>query len=145
RYAMPTVQQSNWPREPLDAFVLHEMESAAVTPADTAARRTLIRRVSYDLTGLPPTPLAVKQFVHDESPDAYERVVDRTLASPRYGERWGRHWLDVVRYAEDNTNMGPHNGPYPNAWRYRDWVVAALNEDVAYDEFVVRQLATDLL
>ena len=145
RYAMPTVQQSSWPREPLDAFVLHEMESAAVTPADTAARRTLIRRVSYDLTGLPPTPLAVKQFVHDESPDAYERVVDRTLASPRYGERWGRHWLDVVRYAEDNTNMGPHNGPYPNAWRYRDWVVAALNEDVAYDEFVVRQLATDLL
>ncbi len=145
RHAMPMVQHTGWPRRPLDAFVLRKMESAEATPAAAAERRTLQRRVTFDLIGLPPTPGDVKEFVNDESPDAYERLVDRLLASPRYGERWGRHWLDVVRYAEDNTNMGPHNGPYPNAWRYRDWVVSALNDDVPYDEFLVRQLATDLL
>lgn len=145
RHAVPVVANSSWLRRPIDAFVLRKMESAQVTPAVEAERRTLLRRVTYDLIGLPPTPGDVQEFVNDESPNAYERLVDRLLASPRYGERWGRHWLDVVRYAEDNTNMGPHNGPYPNGWRYRDWVVSALNEDVPYDEFVVRQLATDLL
>lgn len=145
RHAVPVVTRTGWPRRQLDTFVLRKMESAEATPAMEAERRTLLRRVTYDLIGLPPTPGDVKEFVNDESPDAYERLVDRLLASPRYGERWGRHWLDVVRYAEDNTNMGPHNGPYPNAWRYRDWVVSALNEDVPYDEFLVRQLATDLL
>lgn len=145
RHAAPIVANTAWPRRPLDAFVLRKMELAEATPAAEAERRTLLRRVTYDLIGLPPTPDDVKEFLNDDSPDAYERLVYRLLASPRYGERWGRHWLDVVRYAEDNTNMGPHNGPYPNAWRYRDWVVSALNEDVPYDEFLVRQLATDLL
>ncbi len=145
RHAVPQAAQATWTRRPIDAFVLRMIQSAGATPAAEAARRNLLRRVTYDLTGLPPTPAEVKEFLDDKSPRAYQRLVDRLLASPRYGERWGRHWLDVVRYAEDNTNMGPHNGPYPNAWRYRDWVSSALNDDVPYDEFVIRQLATDLL
>ncbi len=145
RHAPPDVRRTSWPRRPIDPFVLARIEVLGVEPNPEIDRRTFLRRVSLDLLGLPPTPTELGDFVHDESPDAHARVVDRLLASPRYGERWGRHWLDVARYAEDNTNMGPHNGPYQHAWRYRDWVVDALNADVPYDEFVTRQLATDLL
>lgn len=141
----PQVQHTAWPRNKIDYFILAKMEAAGLTPAQEAHRRLLIRRVYFDLIGFPPTYEEVEQFVADDDPQAYEKLVDRLLASPHYGERWARHWLDVVRYAEDNVNMGPHNGPYPHAYRYRDWIIEALNADMPYDEFVRRQLATDLL
>ncbi|MAG95015.1 MAG: hypothetical protein CMJ48_14910 [Planctomycetaceae bacterium] len=145
RYEAPSVKQSGWVRKPLDAFILRRHEEVGLVPAAEADRKTLLRRVCLDLCGLPPTFEEMERFLSDESPDAYARMVDRQLARVQYGERWGRHWLDVARYAEDNTNMGPHNGPYKHAWRYRDWVVQTLNDDVPYDEFIVRQLATDFL
>lgn len=145
RSPAPEVKAAAWLLKPIDAFVLAKMEAAGLSPARRASRETLLRRASFDLTGLPPTVEQRDRFLGDESPDAFARLVDRLLESPGYGERWARHWLDVARYSEDNTNMGPHNGPYPHAWRYRDWVVQALNEDVPYDEFIVRQLATDFL
>ncbi|WP_145348449.1 DUF1549 domain-containing protein [Rosistilla ulvae] len=141
----PRVQQSDWPRQKIDYFILAALEKAGFQPAAEADRRTLIRRASLDLIGLPPSYEQVEQFAADPDPQAYEKLIDRLLASPHYGERWGRHWLDIVRYAEDNVNMGPHNGPYPNAFRYRDWVIGALNTNVPYDEFIRRQLATDFL
>lgn len=144
-HGIPAVKQADWVREPFDAFVLAKIEAAGLQPASEADKHTLLRRVYFDVIGLPPKPEEVRKFMAEEDPQAYERVVDQLLASPHYGERWGRHWLDVVRYAEDNTNMGPHNGPYEFAWRYRDWVVQALNKDVPYDEFIKRQLATDLM
>ena len=143
--AAPQVEQTDWPRQKIDAFILATQEEAGLEPANEADRATLIRRAYYDLTGLPPTYEEIQQFVSDPDPSAYEKLIDRLLASPHYGERWARHWLDVVRYGEDNVNMGPHNGPYPNAYRYRDWVIQALNDDVPYHEFVRRQLATDFL
>jgi hypothetical protein len=145
RHDPPMVKDVDWPRRRIDSFVLARMESAGLKPSPAASRRTMMRRACFDLLGLPPTPAQNQQFMSDESPAAYERLIDRLLDSPHYGERWARHWLDVARYAEDNTNMGPHNGPYPHAWRYRDWVVNALIEDVPYNDFIVRQLATDLL
>ncbi|MBN72010.1 MAG: hypothetical protein CME32_22355 [Gimesia sp.] len=144
-YPAPRVKQADWPRNQIDHFILAAQEAKGFSPAPKADKRTLIRRVYFDLIGLPPTPQEVEQFVKDESPEAYSRLIDRLLQSPHYGERWGRHWLDVARYAEDNTNMGPHNGPYPHAYRYRDWVIKAFNEDMPYNEFVIRQLATDFL
>ena len=113
-------------------------------PAD---KRTLIRRASLDLTGLPPTPEEVEAFLKDSSPTAFGTVVDRLLASPHYGERWGRYWLDVARYAEDDVRGGSPKGRevYPNAWRYRDWVIEAFNRDMPYDAFVRAQIAGDLL
>ena len=142
---LPTVSDTHWPRNRIDAFVLRGLDDHAMRPSPEADRRTLIRRVTFDLTGLSPTPEDVRQFVADESPDADERLVDRLLASPRHGERWGRFWLDVARYAEDNptgeaTNKAPRN---PHA--YRDWVIRAINDDLPYDEFVRRQLAADLM
>lgn len=144
-YPAPEVKQKAWPKNKIDTFILAAQEAKGFTPAPAASKQTLIRRAYFDLIGLPPTPAEVDTFVKDQSPDAYARVIDRLLQSPHYGERWGRHWLDVARYAEDNTNMGPHNGPFPHAYRYRDWVVKAFNEDMPYDEFVIRQLATDFL
>ncbi len=144
-YAAPKVKQNNWPSKKLDYFILAAQEAKGMHPSPAADKKTLIRRAYFDLVGLPPTPEEVEQFVKDTSPQAYERVIDRLLQSPHYGERWGRHWLDVARYAEDNTNMGPHNGPFPHAYRYRDWVIKAFNEDMPYDEFIIRQLATDFL
>ncbi len=141
----PDVKQVEWIRKPADAFILAKIEAAGLAPAAFADRQTLIRRACFDLTGLPPTIEQLDRFLNDESSDAFARLIDRLLASSHYGERWARHWLDVARYSEDNTNMGPHNGPYPHAWRYRDWVVQALNNDVPYDQFIVRQLATDFL
>ncbi|QDU80411.1 Planctomycete cytochrome C [Polystyrenella longa] len=145
KHEPPTVQKEEWIQRPIDSFVLAKLEESNLTPANAADRRTLIRRTYLDLIGMPPSPAQVDAFLADESDRAFEKVVDELLSSPRYGERWGRHWLDVVRYAEDNTNMGPHNGPYEHAWRYRDWVIQALNEDVPYDQFLIRQLATDFL
>jgi hypothetical protein len=127
----------------IDRFVLARLADKGLSLSPEADRRTLIRRVTFDLIGLPPTPEEVEAFVADPSPDAYEKVVDRLLASPHYGERWARHWLDVVRYGE--SDGFERNTPRPNAWRYRDWVIRAFNADLPYDEFVRLQLAGDVL
>lgn len=139
----PQVNNQAWVKSPIDAFVLHELEARKLTPAPLADRRTLIRRVSYDLTGLPPTPEEVDAFVNDKEPAAYEKLVDRLLASPQYGERWGRHWLDVVRFAE--TNGYERDGIKPYAWRYRDYVIRSFNADKPFDQFVREQIAGDEL
>lgn len=145
RHDPPAVKDASWPSTTIDSFILARIEAAGSKPAGEADRRTLLRRVCFDLTGLPPTIEQQQQFLVDESPEAYHKLIDRLLDSPHYGERWGRHWLDVARYSEDNTNMGPFNGPYAHAWRYRDWVVRAINEDIPHDQFIIRQLATDFL
>ncbi len=135
-------ERATWPAGPIDHFVLAKMQAAGLKPAPRADRATLIRRVTFDLIGLPPTIAEANAFVVDTSPDAWRRLVDRLLASPAYGERWGRHWLDVVRFADtagDNSDF-----PVPQVHRYRDWVIAALNRDLPYDEFVRDQLAGDL-
>jgi hypothetical protein len=143
----PSVPVSREPtaseRNPIDAFIRARLEKEGLSPSPEADRVTLIRRVSLDLTGLPPTPEEVDAFVEDESPDAYEKVVDRLLASPHYGERWGRHWLDSARYADSDGYE--KDGGRPFAWRYRDWVIAALNDDMRFDRFTIEQLAGDLL
>ena len=139
----PKVANAAWVRNPIDAFILARLEEADLTPAAPADKVSLLRRATYDLTGLPPAPEEVDAFVADTSPDAYERLVDRLLASPRYGERWGRHWLDLVRYAD--TNSFERDGVKPNAWRYRDYVIRAFNDDKPYDQFIREQLAGDEL
>jgi mono/diheme cytochrome c family protein len=139
--ARPVVPKIDGARNAIDAFIFDRLKRANLTPSPEADRRTLIRRLSFDLIGLPPTPEEVEGFIADDSPDAYERLVDRLLASPRYGERWARHWLDVVRFAE--TNGFETNTPRPNAWPYRDYVINAFNDDKPYDQFVREQLAGD--
>src|SRR5262249_8260253 len=141
--AVPAVKNAAWARSPLDAFVLARLEAKGLQPAPPAERATLLRRVTVDLTGLPPTPEEIDAYVKDESPEAWAKVVDRLLASPQYGERWGRHWLDVVRYAETTANDA--NAVMRYAWRYRDYVVESFNRDLPYDQFLVEQLAGDLL
>jgi hypothetical protein len=139
--AVPSVHNASWCRNEVDRFVLAKLEAEGLTPAPEADRATLIRRATFDLTGLPPTPAEVDAFVRDPSPDAYEKLIDRLLASPRYGERWARHWLDLVRYAESD---GFKQDAYrPNAWRYRDYVIRSFNADKPYDRFVCEQLAGD--
>ena len=145
RPAPPSVRNSSWPRGPVDAFILAGLESAGLSPAPEADRRTLIRRASYDLTGLPPTAEETEAFVNDPQPDAFARMVDRLLASPHYGERWGRHWLDVARYSDGLGGFLDGQGKRNEAWRYRDWVVEALNRDLPFDQFVKHQLAGDLV
>ena len=130
-------------RNEIDHFVLAKLRDKGLSPSPDADRRTLLRRVAFDLTGLPPSPEEVAAFVSSDAPDAYEKAVDKLLASPHYGERWGRHWLDVVRYGE--TDGFERNAPRPAAYPYRDWVVAALNADTPYDEFARLQLAGDVL
>ncbi|WP_339910687.1 PSD1 and planctomycete cytochrome C domain-containing protein [Symmachiella dynata] len=139
----PAVKNSEWVRNPIDAFILARLEKNGLNPAPPADKLALLRRAYYDLTGLPPTPDEVTAFLADTAPDAYETVVDRLLASPRYGERWARHWLDLVRYAE--TNSYERDGDKPNAWRYRDYVIRSLNDDKPYDRFLTEQLAGDEL
>jgi hypothetical protein len=139
----PAVQNDTWPRSDIDRFILARLEERRLKPVSDAKSLTLIRRVTYDLTGLPPAPEEIDAFVEDESADAFEKVVDRLLASKAFGERWGRHWLDVARYAESTGSA--RNLPLPHAWRYRDWVIDALNRDKPYDEFVREQIAGDLL
>ena len=141
RPAVPEVKDAAWVRNPIDAFILAKLEAKGLTPAPPAGKISLLRRATYDLTGLPPTPAEVDAFVADNSPDAYERVIDRLLASPHYGEQWGRHWLDVVRYGE--TNSYERDNPKPNVWRYRDYVIRSFNNDKPYDRFVKEQLAGD--
>ncbi|AMV16790.1 PSD1 and planctomycete cytochrome C domain-containing protein [Planctomyces sp. SH-PL14] len=142
--APPTVQDFAWVRQPLDRFVLAALEAQGLRPVEEADRRTFIRRATFDLTGLPPSPQEVAAFLADDAPDADSRLVDRLLASPQYGERWGRTWLDVARYGEDQAHTFQAR-TYPNGYRYRDWVVAAFNADLPYDQFVVEQIAGDLL
>ena len=140
----PTVKQRDWPRGDLDRFVLSRMEDGNLSPNPQASKRVLIRRAFLDLVGLPPTPDEVKMFLDDSADGAFAKVVDRLLDSERYGERWGRHWLDVARYSDGLGGFGDGQD-LPNAWRYRDWVVKALNDDMPYDEFVRRQIAGDAL
>ncbi len=142
-FAPPVVKNAAWVTNPIDAFILHKLEQAGLTPAVPADKTSLLRRVTFDLTGLPPTQKEVESFVADDSPGAYEKVVDRLLQSHHYGEQWARHWLDVVRYAD--TNSFERDGPKPNAWRYRDYVIRAFNSDKPYDRFVREQLAGDEL
>ncbi len=141
--ALPTVKNIAWARTPIDRFILAKLEEKGLKPAAPADRRTLLRRATYDLIGLPPTPEETAAFINDKSPNAYEKVVDRLLASPHYGERWGRHWLDVARYADSNGQ--DENIAYANAFRYRDYVIAAFNNDKPYNQFVMEQLAGDLM
>jgi len=145
RSQQPPVRHVTWPRNAIDRFVLARLESRQLKPVDPATSRTLIRRLSLDLTGLPPSTREVDLFVADTRPGAWSRLVDRLLASPAYGQRWGRHWLDVVRYADDQLRTEFYYRPLPHAWRYRDWVVGAFNDDLPYDQFVIHQLAGDLL
>ncbi len=140
---LPVVNHSDWVKRPLDRFVLGRLESQQLTPAPRASKTSLIRRATFDLTGLPPTPEEIAAFLADDSPGAFAKVVDRLLASPRYGERWGRHWLDVVRYADtagENSDM-----PVDDAWRYRNYVVHAFNTDKPFDRFIREQLAGDII
>ena len=139
--AVPAVKQADWVRDPIDSFILSGLEKAGLTPAPPTQKQALIRRAFYDLTGLPPSPKEVAEFVADAKPDAYERLIDRLLASPHYGERWGRHWLDLVRYAE--TDSYERDGAKPYAWGYRDYVIRSLNQDKPYDQFIKEQLAGD--
>lgn len=143
RPAVPTVNDRRWPRNEVDCFILARLERENLRPAPEADRRTLIRRLYFDLHGLPPTPEEVGRFVADRDANAYERLVDRLLASPRYGERWGRHWLDVVHYGE--THGYDKDKPRLHAWPYRDYVIRSLNEDKPYWRFVQEQLAGDVL
>ena len=143
RPEVPKVRNAAWVRSPVDAFVLARLEQQRLRPAAPADKRALIRRVTFDLTGLPPTPEEVAAFLADQSEDAFTRVVDRLLASPHYGERWARHWLDLVRYAETNGHEYDNDKQAP--WRYRDYVIRAFNEDVPYDQFVREHVAGDLL
>ncbi len=140
---VPRVKLTRWPANDLDRFILARLEGKKLPPADDAGKRVLIRRATFDLIGLPPTPEEVESFLADRSPGAFAKLVDRLLASPHYGERWGRYWLDVVRYADtagDNSDF-----PIPQMFRYRDWVISAFNRDLPYDQFVSEQLAGDLL
>jgi hypothetical protein len=140
--APPAVLRTDWVRNPIDQFILARLEKDKLTPSPEASRATLLRRVTLDLTGLPPSPQEIRDFLADSRPDAYERVVDRLLASPHYGERWGRHWLDVARYADSDgyTIDAPRT-----MWRYRDWVINAINSDMPFDRFVIEQIAGDML
>ena len=146
---VPAVQDASWPKTDIDSFVLARLEKEGLAPVQAASRRTLLRRATLDLTGLPPTFEDIQAFEKDTAPDAFAKVVDRLLASPQYGERWGRMWLDVARYGEDDyRSLDPMRrgyNPYPCAYLYRDWVIRAFNDDLPYDLFVKAQLAADLL
>ncbi|MDQ6665444.1 MAG: DUF1549 domain-containing protein, partial [Acidobacteriota bacterium] len=132
----------NWPRNPIDNFILARLESEKLNPSPAADKATLLRRVTFDLTGLPPTPAEVDAFLADKSPDAYEKRVDRLLASPRYGERMAMHWLDLARYADTH---GYHIDSQRDMWHWRDWVIDAFNRNMPFNQFTVDQLAGDLL
>src|SRR5262249_1963171 len=142
RPSLPKVQLQNWPRNDIDFFVLARLEKEGLSPSPEASRETLIRRVSLDLTGLPPSVKEVEDFLRDNRQDAYQRMVDRLLASPHYGERWARPWLDQARYADSNGYEADYRR---TIWPYRDWVIAAFNRDLAFDQFTIEQLAGDLL
>jgi cytochrome c553 len=140
---IPLVKDTAWPRGDIDRFLLAKLEEKGLAPVGDADKQALLRRTTFDLTGLPPTPEEIDAFLKDTSAEAFEKIVDRLLASPAYGERWGRHWLDVARYGE-STGSG-RNVPYPHAWRYRDYVIDAFASDKPYDRFIREQIAGDLL
>ncbi|MBK5296903.1 MAG: PSD1 domain-containing protein, partial [Vicinamibacteria bacterium] len=142
RPAIPRVSRTDWVRTPIDAFILAGLEKEGLRPSPEADRTALLRRVSLDLIGLPPTPAEIDAFVADQRPDAYETVVDRLLASPHYGERWARPWLDLARYADSN---GYEKDALRTMWKYRDWVIKALNDDMPFDRFTIEQIAGDML
>ncbi len=141
--AIPPVQNAAWPQSDLDRFVLARLEAEGLSPAPKADKRALIRRVTFDLTGLPPAPAEISAFLNDERPEAYPELIERLLSSPAYGERWGRHWLDIARYADSNGL--DENVAHGNAWRYRDYVVRSFNADKPFDQFIREQLAGDQL
>jgi mono/diheme cytochrome c family protein len=143
--SVPSVKNKSWVKTPVDAFILAKLEVNKLKPAPQADKRTLLRRVTYDLTGLPPTFAEVEAFVKDRSPDAFSRVVDRLLRSPRYGERWGRYWLDVARYADTKGYVygDREEKRFVHSYAYRDWVVRAFNDDMPYDRFLRLQIAAD--
>ncbi|MEP6754607.1 MAG: DUF1549 domain-containing protein, partial [Chthonomonadales bacterium] len=140
---VPAVRHTFSVRNPIDAFVLQRLEAKSLSINTEADKTTLIRRVTFDVTGLPPTPQETREFLADHASDAYEKVIRRLLNSPHFGERWGQHWLDVVRFGESNGYE--HDVDRPQAWRYRDWVVRALNQDMPYDRFIQMQVAGDLM
>ena len=140
---LPTVKNEAWVQSDLDRFILSRLEAKGLAPAPPATKRTLVRRVYFDLIGLPPTPEQVAEFLSDDSPNSLERLIDSLLASPQYGERWGRHWLDVARYADSNGL--DENMAFEFIYKYRDWVIQSFNEDLPYDQFVAHQLAGDLI
>ena len=142
---LPKVVANWWVKSPIDTFILAKLEAKKLKPSAYADRRTLIRRASFDLTGLPPTAEEVAAFINDKKPDAFARVVDRLLASPRYGERWGRHWLDIARYADTKGYVFTEDPVFHNGYTYRDYVIRAFNEDLPYDQFIIQQLAADRL
>ena len=137
----PQLNEENWSQHPVDKFILRKLKENQLLPAQPAHRRDLIRRAYFDLTGLPPKPQEVEAFVNDKDPQAYENLIDKLLASPRYGERWGRHWLDLVRFAESDGYRGDFYRP--EAYKYRDYVIRSFNKDKSYKQFVMEQLAGD--
>lgn len=143
RPELPGTSSPSWIRNPIDRLVLAKLDSKKISPAPEADRRTLIRRLSLDLLGLPPAPDEIRAFLDDDRPNAYDLLVDRLLASPHFGERWGRHWLDLARYADSDGYE--KDSPRPFAWRYRNWVIDAINNDMPFDQFTIEQLAGDLL
>ena len=143
RIPLPKIHDSSWVRNEIDRFVLAQLEKRELQPSPRADRLTLIKRLSYDLIGLPPSPKEVSEFINDKSPEAYNRLVERLLDSPHFGERWGRHWLDKARYADSDGYE--KDRPRMNAWRYRDWVINSINADLPFDQFTIEQLAGDLL
>lgn len=143
KVAAPAVSDRAWPRTVIDAFILARLEAANIKPSPPADPATLLRRLHYDLTGLPPTAAELEQFVSHASDAEYEQAVDRLLASPQFGERWGRYWLDVARYADTKGYVFQEDRNYPTAYKYRDWVIAAFNDDMPFDKFVVHQIAAD--
>ena len=143
RAKMPKVKNAGWIRNPIDQFVLAKLEKEDIQPSVEADRETLIRRLSLDLVGLPPSAVEVAEFLADKNPDSYERLVDRLLASEHYGEKWARHWLDLARYADSDGYEEDHIRPY--AWRWRHWVIESLNRNMPFDQFTIEQLAGDLL
>jgi hypothetical protein len=142
-HPLPTVKDSAWPAGAIDRFVLAKLEDKGVRPVADADRATLIRRTYFALIGLPPTPAQIDAFAKDRAPDAFARVVDGLLASPHFGEKWGRHWLDLARFSE--SSGGGRSLLFKEAWRYRDYVVDAFNRDTLYDQFLIQQIAGDLL
>ncbi|MEX2142944.1 MAG: PSD1 and planctomycete cytochrome C domain-containing protein [Pirellulales bacterium] len=141
---VPVVRNDLWPKRDTDRFILARLEAASLAPSTPADRRTLIRRATFDLTGLPPTPEELAAFLADDSPDAFTKVVERLLESPHYGERWARHWLDIARYGEDQAHTF-QSRKYPQGFRYRDWLIQSFNRDLPYDDFIKQQIAADLL
>jgi len=144
--ALPATADTAWPRSPVDRFVLARLEAAGLRPNPAADKRTLIRRATFDLTGLPPTEAEIQQFLADETPEAFARVVDRLLASPHYGERWARYWMDLSRYSDTKGDAPRRDDPrFPHAWTYRDYLIESFNADKPYPQFVTEQLAADVL